>query len=55
MGLEMKDVETGKKYIFKTRIIFPWTRQEFLDRVSVYQQKGVINALVTRKKQRSSF
>lgn len=54
-GIQLKDVETGKLYFFKNEhYSLPWTRQKFIDRVSIYQQKGVIGLrLGNRKKIRS--
>ena len=42
-GLKLKDVETGKIYWFRNEnYSLPWSREEFIEKVSVYQQKGVI-------------
>ena len=41
--LRLKDVETGEIYFYRDKNYqLPWMRQEFIDRVSIYQQKGVI-------------
>jgi len=42
-GLKLRDVETGKIYELKDRnYSLPWGREEFIEKVSTYQQKGVI-------------
>lgn len=50
-GLLLKDVETGKEYFFQDRnYVLPWTKQEFIDSVSIYQQKGVIGLRLGNRK-----
>ena len=50
-GLTVKDVETGKNYFFKDKnYVLPWTKQEFIDSASVYQQKGVIGLRLGNRK-----
>jgi hypothetical protein len=42
-GLQLKDVETGKIYLFSDKnYSLPWSRTEFIDQLTIYQQKGVI-------------
>jgi hypothetical protein len=42
-GLEMKDVETGESFLFKDPTYhLPWTKEEFVNALSLYQHKGVL-------------
>ena len=41
-GLELKDIESGEVYLLcDPAYRLPWTRREFLHKISSYQQKGV--------------
>ena len=42
-GLQMKDIETGRFYVFSNgNYNLPWSKENFLDEAIVYQKTGVI-------------
>jgi hypothetical protein len=42
-GLEMKDVETGESFLYRDPTYhLPWTKEEFVNALSLYQHKGVL-------------
>lgn len=42
-GLEMRDIETGKIYLFQEESYdLPWTKTDFVEKAMTYQQKGII-------------
>jgi hypothetical protein len=50
-GLKLKDVETGRHYFYNDpNCALPWSRQQFLEEVGEYQQKGVIGLRMGRHK-----
>ncbi len=50
-GLRLKDVETGKIYLFADKKFqLPWSREEFIEKVSDYQEYGVLGIKFGRKK-----
>ncbi len=50
-GLHLKDVETGKIYLFSDKdYLLPWSRQEFIEQLTIYQQKGVIGIRLGNRK-----
>jgi hypothetical protein len=55
--LILKDVETDHYYFYSDESYsLPWTKEEFIDQVSVYQQKGVLGIrLGNRKKMRNAL
>ena len=51
IGLNLKDVETGQIYFYNDKKYqLPWSREEFVEKVSVYQQKGVIGLRPGKRK-----
>jgi len=50
-GLELKDVQSGKKYIYQNaRYHLPWKEAEFSERLGKYQHTGVLGMKLGRKK-----
>ena len=50
-GLELKDVQTGKIYFYKDKDYFlPWNKEIFLEKLHIYQQKGVLGLRLGNRK-----
>ncbi len=56
-GLKMKDIESDRLFLFRNKDYkLPWSETEFLEKVIVYQQKGVLGMrLGNRKKIKESL
>jgi len=50
-GLWLKDIETGRLFFFKDETYtLPWNKKTFLERLSEYQQKGVLGLRLGHRK-----
>ncbi len=50
-GLTLKDIETGKEYMYRDKdYSLPWNRKDFMEKVIVYQQKGVLGIRLGNRK-----
>jgi hypothetical protein len=46
-GLVMKEIESGERFLFRDPAYqLPWTKETFIDRVTDYQQKGILGLRV---------
>jgi hypothetical protein len=49
-GLRLEDIETGEiHYCCEKNYVLPWNKEEFVEKLSLYQQKGVIGLHLTNK------
>ncbi|MCE3260111.1 MAG: hypothetical protein K0S12_1752 [Bacteroidetes bacterium] len=50
-GLHFKDVESNRLYFYKDQdYTLPWTRDKFLDEISIYQHRGVLGMRLGNRK-----
>lgn len=50
-GLNFKDIETGRLYFCRDKnYVLPWKKENFLKRVEIYQQKGVLGLRLGNRK-----
>ena len=50
-GLLLKDIETGYSYLYKDNTYnLPWSKKDFIEKVKVYQQRGVIGLRLGQRK-----
>jgi hypothetical protein len=51
-GLDLSDIETGHSYLFRDKnYSLPWEKEDFLEKVETYQQKGVLGMHLENRKQ----